>query len=306
VQVSGVSAPAGRRATGRAARLAAEREQQQRAARQRRVTLAVTSVVAVLVVIAGLVVLAVTRDSPTTTPTGTAAPSMVQAVTGVPEATLARVGGGSSKAEGLAALDGRALTKDGKPRVVYIGAEYCPFCAAERWPVTIALSRFGTWSGLGQTYSSASDVDPSTPTLSFHGATYTSQYLSFEGVETTTNQRSGNGYAPLDRLTPEQEQLLRTYDAPPYQQSTGSIPFLDIAGSYTIAGAGYDPGLLAGKTPEQVAGLLAPGTGPEATAILGAANRLTAALCAVTEQQPAAVCSAEPVTSLAGQLPRVG
>src|SRR5690348_15801045 len=26
-----------------------------------------------------------------------------------------------------------ALTADGKPRVLYVGAEYCPYCAAQRW-----------------------------------------------------------------------------------------------------------------------------------------------------------------------------
>ena len=314
----------------RADRAAALRAQQRRDEQRRRVRLAVSSVAAVIAVIAVVVVVAVRRDPASSQPTGTASAAVVQAVTGVPATTLAQVGAGTSRADGLAALDGKALTSaDGTPRVVYIGAEYCPFCAAERWPVTIALSRFGTWSGLGQTYSSASDTDPNTPTLSFHGATYTSQYLSFEGVETTTNQRSGDGavgpnrasaskpatttnqrsgdgYAPLDTPTAEQQQLLQTYDAPPYQQSTGSIPFLDIGGSYTIAGAGYDPGLLAGKTPDQVAALLAAGTGPQATAVLGAANRLTAALCAVTKQQPAQVCTTAPVTALSAELPRVG
>ena len=303
------SSRAGQQRAERAARVAAERERQHRADQKRRVTIAVSSVVAVLAVIAAVIVLAVTRhssgtaSSPTTT---VAVPAVVQAVTTVPAATFTAVGAGTSRKEGLVALDGTPLTSDGKPRVVYIGAEYCPFCAAERWPVTIALSRFGTWSGLGQTYSSATDTDPKTPTLSFHGATYTSPYLSFEGGETTTNQPSGKGYAPLDALTPAQQQLLTTYDAPPYQQGSGSIPFLDLGGVYSIAGAGYDPGLLAGRTPEQVAALLGPGTGTQAQAILGAANRLTAALCGVTAGQPAAVCSAEPVTSLAAQLPKVG
>ena len=50
-----------------------------------------------------------------------------------------------------ASIDAPALTADGKPEVLYVGAEYCPFCAAERWPVVVALSRFGTWSGLSAT-----------------------------------------------------------------------------------------------------------------------------------------------------------
>ena len=50
-------------------------------------------------------------------------------------------------------VTGSALTFDGKPGIFYYGAEYCPYCAAERWPVVVALSRFGTWSNLQQTIS---------------------------------------------------------------------------------------------------------------------------------------------------------
>jgi len=54
--------------------------------------------------------------------------------------------------------------------------------------VVVALSRFGTFTNLGVTSSASNDVYPNTPTLSFHGATYNSQYLSFTGVETTSNK----------------------------------------------------------------------------------------------------------------------
>ena len=47
------------------------------------------------------------------------------------------------------------LTLNNKPEILYIGAEYCPFCAAERWSMIIALSRFGTFSNLHFMTSSA-------------------------------------------------------------------------------------------------------------------------------------------------------
>ena len=37
-----------------------------------------------------------------------------------------------------------ALTEAGLPEMLYMGAEYCPFCAAERWAMVMALSKFGT------------------------------------------------------------------------------------------------------------------------------------------------------------------
>lgn len=97
-----------------------------------------------------------------------------------------------------AKVDAPALTADGKSKVLYVGAEFCPFCAAQRWPVVVALSRFGTWTGLGQTTSASDDVFPETATLSFHGAIYTSDYLSFTGVETSGRTKVNGQYAPLD------------------------------------------------------------------------------------------------------------
>ncbi len=40
-----------------------------------------------------------------------------------------------------------------------MGAEYCPFCAAQRWAMVNAFSRFGTFTGLTTTHSSSTDTD---------------------------------------------------------------------------------------------------------------------------------------------------
>ena len=59
-----------------------------------------------------------------------------------------------------------------------------PYCATERWPLVVALSRFGTWNNLSASFSApAPEVNPNTATVSFHGATYSSQYVSFTGYE---------------------------------------------------------------------------------------------------------------------------
>lgn len=228
---------------------------------------------------------------------------MTSAVSHVPPATLSTVGAGSAN-NPTTAITAPALKQGGKPRMLYIGAEYCPYCAAQRWAVAQALSRFGTWTGLGQTSSSASDVDPNTATLSFHGATLTSRYVSFNGVETTTNQPAGTGYQPLDTPAPADAALMQTYDAPPYlpSGSAGSIPFLDIGGTYVSSGASYDPQLLAGKTQQQIADALKNPADPMAQAIDGAANAITAAVCKTTNNQPAPVCGAPGVTAAATTL----
>jgi hypothetical protein len=246
----------------------------------------IAGVVAVVVVIALVAALAGGGDN-SSEPARSPAPSaLVEKVTSVPASVFRTVGTGAVTAIPKK-IDAPALTADGKPLVLYVGAEYCPFCAAERWPMVIALSRFGTFSGLQVTKSASNDVFPNTPTFSFHGATYQSKYLTFQGVELRT--RTGE---PLDTLTPEQSQIYSTYDAPPYTSTAGTIPFIDFGGKYLVNGATYDAGVLSGKTAEEIANALSDPNTAVARAVIGAANSVTAAVCTLTANQPANVCAA--------------
>ncbi|MEM3791396.1 MAG: DUF929 family protein, partial [Candidatus Micrarchaeaceae archaeon] len=56
------------------------------------------------------------------------------------------------------AVNSTLIEVQGKPAVVYIGAEYCPFCAAERWALIIALMRFGNLSNISYMVSSPTDI----------------------------------------------------------------------------------------------------------------------------------------------------
>jgi hypothetical protein len=146
-------------------------------------------------------------------------------------------------------------------------------------------------------------VFPSTPTLTFHGASYTSDYLAFTGLETTSNKPLGNGYAPLDTPSAADQKLVETYNKPPYTSGqAGAIPFVDLAGKYVTSGASYSPGLLAGKTQAQVAAALTDPSSPIAKAIDGTANTYTAALCDVTGGKPTNVCTSAGVTQAAAAL----
>jgi len=130
----------------------------------------------------------------------------------------------------------------GKPQFLYIGADYCPFCAGQRWAIVVALSHFGTFSKLYQTTSSSVDVYPDTSTFTFSpslygGSLYSSSYIDFVAVETQGNQQDASGnYPVLQTPTTEQQQLLTTYDAPPYTTQAGSIPFVDIANQFIAVG----------------------------------------------------------------------
>jgi hypothetical protein len=275
------------RARAAALRVAAAKEQ-----RRRRVLLASTAVLVVLALVVVLVVVKLTSDSggTTTAVSGAAPASVVSKVTGVPASTLDEVGVGSVQAAPQQ-IKAPALTADGKPKILYVGAEYCPFCAAERWPVVVALSRFGTWQGLGATASAHNDVFPDTQTLSFHGATYTSDVLAFTGVETRSNQVQGNQYKPLDTLSAEDQKTFDTWDKPPYAQNEGGIPFIDIGGKYVSSGASYSPDVLKGLTRAQIAAALDDPNDKVAQAVVGAANVLTAAICRITDNKPSDVCT---------------
>src|SRR5713226_5526196 len=71
----------------------------------------------------------------------------------------------------------------GKPEVFFYGAEWCPLCAAERWGVAVAMSRFGTFHSLRETTSASDDNYPNTSTLTFYKSGYTSSYIDFVPVE---------------------------------------------------------------------------------------------------------------------------
>jgi len=183
------------------------------------------------------------------------------------------------------------LTEAGKPLVSYFGAEYCPYCAAERWPMVTALLKFGQFTDLGATHSASNDVLANTATFSFHGSSYSSPFLSFSGVETETNTG-----APLDTPTPEQQQIVQTYDNVPYVSGSaaGKIPFIDFGGKAIQSGASYDGGLLQGKSMSEISAAVADPTSKIGEQVLASAGLFTQQICQLTGNQPAAVCSAFP------------
>lgn len=268
------------------------------AARRRRL---ITVLAPVAVVIAAVAILvAVKAASGSSRPKSgvkaeTAAQPVAAAVTSVPPSVLDKIGTGDL-ATPPTALTGSPLTADGKPRILFVGAEWCPYCAAERWPLAVALSRFGTLTGLGEVSSSPSDAYPNTATITLHGASYSSQYFSVTAKEIYSNQASGNSYQPLDTLDATDKALFTSV-------GKGSFPFIDIGGKYLISGASYDPATLKDKTQAQIAAALSEPSSPIAKAIDGSANVITAALCTLTGNKPTGVCMSPGVTAAAAALP---
>jgi thiol-disulfide isomerase/thioredoxin len=261
----------------------------------------------VLVLVAIIVVafIVISHQPSATTASTPASATVLKAVTQVDPSVSNTVGTGNVK-NPLQSIKNPPPTltgPTGKPEFLYMGAEYCPYCAAERWAMVVALSRFGTFSHLNQTTSSSSDVYPSTPTFTFYHSTYTSSYIDFVSVEMQGNvvDSSGN-YPTLQTPTSDQQNLLNTYDAPPYisASNAGSIPFIDIANKYVQIGLaqGYSAQDLAGLQWQDIANDLSDPSSPVAQHILGSANFLTAGICIATQQQPGSVCNSSTIQQI--------
>jgi uncharacterized protein DUF929 len=266
-------------------RMAAERAARKRAEKRRRMLIALGSVTAVVAIAATLITVSLTKSPAHLTASESAAPVAVsRQVAAVPASVLTQVSPGRVATPlHPVASSGPPLTVNGKPAIVFVSEESCPFCAAERWPLAVALSHFGSWSHLGVTKSAATDIFPNTATLSFRAAQYHSSQLTLQTTELTDNAgRALQAATTLDR------QLIGQYDVPPYVNSadqSGAVPFLDIGNRYILAGAQFDPQVLAGLSATQIAADLRDPSSPVAQAIDGSANVIIAAINQVLHNQ---------------------
>jgi hypothetical protein len=294
-------------------KIAAQRAAERRAEQRRRILIASGSVVVVLAIVLVFVIVKLNGGKPSANsaaglsngPTGSALAAVVKTVTSVPASVLDTVGNGGGAVTGKpSTISGSALTANGKPEMFYMGAEYCPYCAAERWAMIVALSRFGTFGGLATVHSAVTngagtaEPDPNTPTWTFVHATYSSPYLAFSPVEIETNipNPATGTYTTLQTPTAAQQALVTKYDG-----SSGSIPFIDFGNKYVISGVSYDPGVLAGLSWATIANDLSNPNSAVARAVDGTANYITAAICKMTNNTPASACTTT-VQSLESQI----
>jgi hypothetical protein len=281
-------------------KIAAQREAARKAERRNRILITGGSTIVVLVIVLAFIIVKLSQGSPSSSgnssSTGTPLPASVASqVTGVPAATLDKVGKGvvptfTRGQPPFTPGSGAALTSGGKPEMLYIGAEYCPYCAAMRWSMAVALSRFGTLTPLHGIHSSATDVNPNTATLTFYKTGYHSPYLAFTPVETTTVSK-----APLQNPTKAQNAVWAKYEPDP---QTRGYPFIAFSNKQVMKGPIYDAAVLQGKSWSQIAAALKDPTSPVAQSVNGAANYITGAICQMTNNQPANVCNSAAVTAV--------
>lgn len=281
-------------------KIAAQREAARKAERRNRIMITVGSTLVVLVIVAAFIVIKLAQGSPSSggnsSTSGTLLPASVSSqVTGVPAATLDKVGKGAVPAftqgqPAFTAGTGAPLTSGGKPQMLYIGAEFCPYCAATRWSMAIALSRFGTLTPLHGIHSSSTDTDPNTATLTFYKTGYNSKYLDFTPVEVQTVDRG-----TLQNPTSAQNAIWAKYEPDP---NTRGYPFIAFSNKLVLKGPIYDAAVLQGKSWSQIAADLKDPTSPVAQSVNGGANYITGAICKMTNNQPSDVCSSPAVQAV--------
>ncbi len=230
--------------------------------------------------------------------------SVVAAVTGIPTGEFNAIGVSfTPRPAGLHLLSGQpTFDVTGKPGILFMGDEWCPFCAVERWAIVAALSRFGTFSSLGSVTSSSKDVYPGTPSFSFDGSSYSSPYIGFEEIELASTQTDSQGqYLLLQSPNATEAAIIGHYDNSSVLGTgwnTGAVPFLDIDNTAIFAGSAFSPALLAGQSAQQVAAGLSNSSLTATRAIVASANVISAEICRATGQQPASVCSSPGVTAV--------
>jgi hypothetical protein len=227
---------------------------------------------------------------------------IMQLVTNVPATTLNQVGAGHllSAAAGMSVAKlHRRLESHGKPELLTENLAWCPHCAANSWGLAIALSRFGTLSGLREISSgtyycvlvndpcnvgSPAPCFPNTDGLSFIDARYHSRYLTFVPlvVQTVTGKN-------LEGATRSEITALNQFD------SEGQTPAVDIGGTFGFVNSAFSPGDLAHKSWSQISASLADPGNATARRVDGLANVFAAAICKVTKGRPASVCKSHGV-----------
>jgi hypothetical protein len=184
-----------------------------------------------------------------------------------------------------------------KPDVLFVGSEYCPFCAAERWPLILALSRFGTFSLLHDMESSTASVFPGLQSFSFFGASYTSPYLTFTGIEIYSDVPATNGvFTKISTLTSGQQALVAHYQS---AGGAGTYPLVDIDNVMVSTTSGFSPAAILRVARPTIVSDLKNATTASSRAIVASANYLSAGICVATHQNPASICSSKGVRAAA-------
>jgi hypothetical protein len=199
--------------------------------------------------------------------------------------SLVSIKSGSNPSGVVQTVSGQPYTSGGKPVVLYIGGEFCPLCAFQRWPLTIALMRFGNVTGLEYMQSSSTDSDPNTSTFSFIAAHYSSKYFVFQSYE-----QEDRDHNPLQTVPNNYSSVFASFGS--------GYPFLNFGNKYVVEGSFFEPTAFAGLNWTQILQQVQNPNTQIYTQVMSSANAITALICNLTGGSPASVCNNSSITGL--------
>jgi hypothetical protein len=300
--------PKGRQGQRPQARRPAPRRPAARVGRSRTSLYTWGAIALVVVVVVVVVVVSQGGKKTTTTdlfytPTPVSA-SVMHDVSHVPASVFNKVGTGiAGSIHEPTVLSGQpALKYDGKPGALGLYGEFCPFCAAERWSLITALSRFGTFTGLRTMQSAPNDSYPRTQTFEFKTATYSSPYLSTTLIEMYGQEKATHARPIITKPNKAEIKLIEKYDKSSATSSAGTIPFTDFGNKIFFAGAAFSPTPLQGLSRATIAASLKNSSNGVTQLIIGTANYMSAAVCAIDGGKPGSVCHSSGVQAAAKAL----
>lgn len=241
-------------------------------------------------------------SSPTTETFNAAPSSLLDTVASVPQSVYDTVGVSSSnspvtplqattKAGDAPMWEAKVNNGPPEPVVFFYGAEFAPYAAAQRWPLVLALSRFGTFRRIGLVQSSTTAAFANVSTFTFYDTYYTSKYVVLEPIE-RYGSLNPTGARYLGLQTPDGRQRAAVAN---YASSATTFPLLDVANRWVLNGSSFAPSVLMGLSQDQIAGYLSSSASPLTQAVISAANEITATICAVDGQKPGSVCESRGV-----------
>ncbi|MEO6996844.1 MAG: DUF929 family protein [Terracoccus sp.] len=279
------------KSTRTAAKQRAREQREAQARKERQRTQLVAAGVGVVVIVIAVSIGIVIANRPVPAPVGGSGAAALTKLMAIPATTLDKATVPTAQQIPVKLAGAAARKTDGKPVVLYVGAEFCPYCAVERWALIGALSRFGTFSGLSETTSSSTDALPDTPTFSFVKSSFTSDHVVFKAVETQDRENK-----PLQKLEGDDAALVQKYNP------KGTIPWINYGGTHATNGPTVDSNAFEGKTYDQIMAAILDPTSPIGKSVGPAINVMTAQICQQNGGQPSAVCTAPGVKAASAVL----
>ncbi len=174
--------------------------------------------------------------------------------------------GGVNGSSYFKVINATPLSNTSKPEIDYVGGEFCPYCAADRWALILAFMRFGNFTGLKYMASSSTDSFPNTHTFSFLNSSYSSKYIIFKGYEIAN--RTGGALMQINGT------ISNTYST-----YASGIPFVDFNGGMVTSGSLANPEILSGMNWDQIIAQLSQPNSTISGEEVGMANIYTAKIC---------------------------